>query len=836
MTLGRGLKTNSYRTMAAFEEITDVDADLHSGLRRRRDVVVSRPAYTEQSFQEQHTENIKEQVTLLTRLRRKAGKCSCTPSTVKKFFFSVIPILSWLPKYEIKSTLPRDLISGFTVGIFRIPHGMAHAILADVSPIYGLYTSFFPPLVYSIFGTSRQLSIGTFAVVSIMSGQAIDKVMEVIRQDRSEAPTKTITIPSVSSYTVGSEAAFNSSIGGDFPSSGGGVEGSTALFASGEEALLRAQIGALLALMVGVIQVSMSILRLGFVTCYLADPLVRGFTTGAAFHVFTSQFNKLFGVPVPRHSGILSLPKTYRDFFQNIHLTNVSAMINSMLGIFFLVIVKELQDKFKDKIKFPLPIELAVIIASTAASYAGDFTSQFGMPIVGEISSSAFSAPSIPPFGYMSILIADAFVIAIVAFSVSVSLSVIFAKRNKYEVSANQELLGYGTSNIFSSFFLCYPCSGSLSRSLLQDLGGGKTQIAGIVSVFPILLVLFLLTQFFQSLPVGCLAAIVVVALRGMFRQVKDLRDLWKFSKVDCMLWLVTCLAVILLGVDIGLGVGVAVAIFSVILRTQRPKCGIMGHIPNTDIYRDLSYYRAAEELPGLKIFRVNAPIYFANAEYIKESMYSITGVHPQKILQERAKKEKELAKAQVKYTKTSSVEEIQNGEIAIESHEMQPETHPGHNNGNNHEITTANAELLEAGTSSSRSMDESSEEEVDPTLVKTIILDFGAVSFVDAMGLSTLKVIVADYEKVQVDIIMANCRGPIRALLFKSGFLDLIGLDKIYITLHDAVLQNVDNEHHLLASPACRLVSDPGAVVKYHLAANEEPDRQLAETIDANI
>lgn len=92
----------------------------------------------------------------------------------------------------------------------------------------------------------------------------------------------------------------------------------------------------------------------------------------------------------------------------------------------------------------------------------------------------------------------------------------------------------------------------------------------------------------------------------------------------------------------------------------------------------------------------------------------------------------------------------------------MQPESHPGQNNGNNHEITTANAELLEAGTSSSRSMDESSssEEEVDPTLVKTIILDFGAVSFVDAMGLSTLKVIVADYEKVQVDIIMANCRG----------------------------------------------------------------------------
>lgn len=97
---------------------------------------------------------------------------------------------------------------------------------------------------------------GTFAVVSIMSGQAIDKVMEVIRQDRSEAPTKTLTVPSVSSYTVGSGGGMNSSIGGDFPSSGVGGGDSTALFASGEEALLRAQVGALLALMVGVIQVS----------------------------------------------------------------------------------------------------------------------------------------------------------------------------------------------------------------------------------------------------------------------------------------------------------------------------------------------------------------------------------------------------------------------------------------------------------------------------------------------------------------------------------------------------------------------------------------------------
>nr|XP_054750301.1 sulfate transporter-like [Lytechinus pictus] len=558
----------SDRMMAAFEEITDVDADLHSGLRRRGDVFVSRPAYSEQAFQEQHTENVKEPVSILTRIRRKAGRCSCSPSTVKKFICSVIPILSWLPKYDIKGLLPRDLISGMTVGIFRIPHGkfniiwihrflnhhfayflhfsvfltictpismalrsMAHAILADVSPIYGLYTSFFPAIVYAIFGTSRQLSIGTFAVVSIMSGQAIDKVMDVIEQERNQA----VTMPTASPYTVAPGGAVNSSSGGYSPTGEGAVGGATAIFAPGEEAILRAEIGALLAMIVGLIQVAMSVLRLGFVTCYLADPLVRGFTTGAAFHVFTSQFNKLFGVPVPRHSGIFALPKTYRDFFLNIHLTNVAAMINSTLGILFLVIVKELQDKFKDKIKFPLPIELAVIIASTTAAYAGDLSNRYGMPIVGEISTTSLPAPIMPPFRYTSIIISDAFVIAIVAFSVSVSLSVIFAKRNKYDVSSNQELLGYGSSNVLSSFFLCYPCSGSLSRSLLQDLGGGKTQIAGIVSTIPILLVLFLLTQFFQSLPVGCLAAIVVVALRGMFRQFKDIRDLWQFSRMDCV-------------------------------------------------------------------------------------------------------------------------------------------------------------------------------------------------------------------------------------------------------------------------------------------------------------
>ncbi|XP_071486645.1 prestin-like [Diadema antillarum] len=817
-------RTFGDKEMAAFEEVRDMDADLHSELRKRRNVYVSRPAYTEQSFQHEHEETIKEQVNIATRVRRGCGKMSLSCNTVKKFFISVVPILSWLPEYDLKGWLLSDIISGTTVGIFRIPLGMAHAILADLSPIYGLYTSFFPALVYAIFGTSRQLNIGTFAVVSIMAGTAIDKVMDERMKELSQSSVGP-TVPPIGGPTEASVTYGSSSP----PGSGGGLVS----FTPAEEMLERAKIGALLAMMVGMIQLTMGIFRLGFVTCYLAEPLVRGFTSGAAFHVFTSQFNKLFGVPVPRYSGPFALPKTYKYLFTHINQTNVCALINSFLVVLFLIIVKELQDRYKDKLKFPLPTELFVIIMSTVASYTGNLSKKYGMPIVGEISSSSLPAPFIPPMQYAHIIMSDAFVIAIVGFSISVSLTVIFAKRNKYEMSSNQELLGYGASNVLSGFFFCYPCSGSLSRTLLQDLAGGKTQIAGIISTIPILLVLFLLTQFFEALPVGCLAGIVVVALRGMFRQFRDIKELWKFSKIDCMLWIVTCSAVILLGVDIGLGVGVAVAIFSIVIRTQRPKCCIMGNIPETDIYRDLSYYDAAVEIPSIKIYRVNAPVYFANAEFVKQRMYSLTGINPPKILQERAKEERKEASNQAKYNKNNKNSNNRDS-TPEDGQELQTVSADVKTNDDIEDETEINTEAITPQNSSLETglvRTNNHQNHRSTSLVKTIIMDFGAVSFVDAMGLSTLKVIIADYEKVDIDVVLANCRGPIRALMYKSGFLDLIGLDKIYVTLHDAVLHSVDSGHQLLSSR--RSVPDPAAVVMYRLNSTEaEESPELTEDV----
>ena len=119
--------------MAAFEEIYDTDADLHSELRKRRNVFVNRPAYTEEEFQSKHHQTVKEKAPLRTRVKRKVAKCSFSLGTIKKFVFSVVPILSWLPSYDVKNALPRDLMSGVTVGIFRIPHGKLIACVDSYS-------------------------------------------------------------------------------------------------------------------------------------------------------------------------------------------------------------------------------------------------------------------------------------------------------------------------------------------------------------------------------------------------------------------------------------------------------------------------------------------------------------------------------------------------------------------------------------------------------------------------------------------------------------------------------------------------------------------------------
>ena len=216
-------------------------------------------------------------------------KKTCKPSSrcIINQVFKRIPALEWLGNYKIKDYLLSDILSGITVAVVHIPQSMAYALLATVSPIYGLYTSFFPVLIYWLLGTSRQLSIGTFAVISLMVADTI-------------ADLETKYVPPIGfNYTQYLDDIVHQKsniINADN-------------FLSLDREKSRIMIMTANAFWIGVIQIVMFALRFGFITSYLSESFLNGFLTGSAVHVLTSQMKLIFGIKLTSYNGIGKIPK-----------------------------------------------------------------------------------------------------------------------------------------------------------------------------------------------------------------------------------------------------------------------------------------------------------------------------------------------------------------------------------------------------------------------------------------------------------------------------------------------------------------------------------------------
>lgn len=512
------------------------------------------------------------------------SQCSCSVSCLISLLSSVFPVLAWLPKYKLEYLIP-DVIAGFTISILHIPQGMAYGILASVSAENGLYVSFFPVLIYFLLGTSKHISIGTFAVVSLMLSGAVYSTDAVVSRDDRNVTT-----------------AFTNGTSGDdefWPPT-------------------HLEIVTTIALTVGLWQLFMGIFRLGSLTVVLSDQLISGFSTGAACHVAVSQMKDLFGINVGRYSGPLKLVYMLKDVFMNIVHANSATIIVSCVAIFLLAVFKEQIDgRLKGRLKMPIPIDLIVVVLATTASYFGKFNQHYSVAIMENI-PTGLPAPVVPRFDIMKMLIGDSFAIAMVAFAVSLSMAKLLSKKHKYLIRPNQELLALGCANIFASFFACYPCSASLSRSLVQEKTGGKTQIAGLVSCVILLVVLLALAPMFYDLPKCILSCVILVALKGMFLQVTDFFKAWGISKLDALIWLFTFLSTVFLDVIYGLVVGVLFSILSVIARTVIPAKTFLGRLPDTDIYLDMKRYSMAQEVKGVKILHFESALYFINRELFK--------------------------------------------------------------------------------------------------------------------------------------------------------------------------------------------------------------------------
>ncbi|XP_076357451.1 prestin-like isoform X5 [Tachypleus tridentatus] len=616
--------------------------------------------------------------------------CSCTGKCVIRLFFVFFPIIHWLPQYRPREYLLNDLVSGFTILILHIPQGMAYGLLASVDPVNGLYVSFFPVLVYFLMGTSRHISVGTFAVVSLMISSAVSKLgaVDSYKHNASHVEQENTSEAVVAMKTY-----------------------ETSWPPSKEEAI-----------------VALSL------------------TTG--------------------------LFQTYIDIFSVLGMANPATVIISAIAIFVLALVKEqINARFRKKLKMPVPIDLIVVVISTVASYLGNFNKNFGVEIMGHI-PTGIPEPVPPRSDLLAPLATDAIAIAIVSYAVALSLAKIFAKRNKYTIDPNQELIALGTANTVSSCFSCFPCAASLSRSLVQERTGGCTQVAGLVSSVLMLVVLLVLAPMFYSLPKCILSCVILVALKGMFMQFLDVKTIWSVSRVDAWIWIVTFLSVVLLDVDLGLLTGVIFSILTVIYRSVNPHQTVLGVIPDTEVYLDKKRYsksgykfiqasqydscgneacttreihnslfrkqcNMSEEIPGIKIFHFGSALYFMNRHVFLSAL--------KKISVDRTSEEVLL------------VDDLLIGEVSDS-----------------------------AGKYLRRTKERK---------LHHIVIDCSSISYLDATGVEVILEIIKEMKKNEIAISLAACSVPMYELLDRSGFFSKVTLPVIFPTIHDAVLYAQDQD-----------------------------------------
>ncbi|XP_058060791.1 solute carrier family 26 member 10-like [Anopheles bellator] len=491
---------------------------------------------------------------------------------------TVFPFLTWLPEYSWSRDLLRDLVCGCTVAVMHIPQGIGYALLANVPPVVGIYMAFFPVLVYFLFGTSRHISMGTFAVVSIMVGKT------------------------VLAYSGTSE-------GEDEPEH-------TAL-----------EVATALGFVVGVMQLIMCLLRLGVISFLLSETLVSGFTTGAAIHVVTSQIKDLLGLTLPSVGSMFEIVKTYIEIFKQITNVNWAAIVISAITIVVLVFNEYLKPKVAKWSVIPIPIELIAVIAGTLLSRYLELRERYTLKTIENI-PTGLPAPSLPDFSLMTTVIVDSIPVAMVGYTVSVSMALIFAKRENYEIGFNQELFAMGAGNVVGSFFSCFPFAASLSRSSIQYTVGGRTQIASVISCGLLAIVLLWVGPFFEPLPRCVLAGIIVVSLKGLLMQVTQLKGFWRQSPIDGMVWILTFLSVVAFAIDIGLLVGIVLSICCIFFRALKPYTCLLGNVPNTDIYLDLNRYEGLVEYPGMKIFHYCGALNFASRAAFKNTVCETLGIN----------------------------------------------------------------------------------------------------------------------------------------------------------------------------------------------------------------
>ncbi|KAI8532260.1 hypothetical protein RHMOL_Rhmol11G0199400 [Rhododendron molle] len=417
---------------------------------------------------------------------------------------ALFPILDWGRDYNLSKFIG-DLIAGLTIASLAIPQDIGYAKLANLDPQYGLYSSFVPPLVYAFMGSSRDIAIGPVAVVSLLLGTLLQNEID---------PSNKVEYQRL---------AF------------------TATFFA------------------GITQVTLGVLRLGFLIDFLSHAAIVGFMAGAAITIGLQQLKGFLGITTfTKKTDIISVMRSV--------LTSVHHGVNH--------------------------IKKGVNPASANQIY---FTG-----------------------GYLLKGFRIGVVAGMIALTESIAIGRTFAAMKDYELDGNKEMVALGTMNVIGSMTSCYVATGSFSRTAVNFTAGCNTAVSNIVMSFVLLLTLLVITPLFKYTPNAVIASIIISAVIGLI-DIEAMILIWKIDKLDFIACMGAFFGVVFVSVEIGLLIAVGISFAKILLQVMRPRTALLGKLPMTSVYRNIQQYPDATKVPGILIVRVDSAIYFSNSNYVKE-------------------------------------------------------------------------------------------------------------------------------------------------------------------------------------------------------------------------
>ncbi|KAL5729344.1 putative sulfate transporter 3.5 [Ranunculus cassubicifolius] len=475
-----------------------------------------------------------------------------------------VPIFEWLPKYNFR-LFRYDLLAGITITSLAIPQGISYAKLAQIPPLIGLYSSVVPPLIYAIFGSSKDLAVGNVAAASLLLAAEIGKAVH-----STDDPVLFLHLVFTATFIT------------------------------------------------GVFQAILGIFRLGILIDFLSHSVIVGFMSGTAVIISLQQLKGVFGLKkFTKETNVVAVLKSV---FSQVHEWHWESAVMGILFLSFLLATRYVKKK-KPKLFWVNAIApmVTVIVGCVFAYFA--HADDHGIKTVGPLNKGlnplTIKFITFDP-KYLPVVLKAGILTGTLALAEGIAIGRSFGMLKNYQIDGNKEMIAYGLMNIGGSFTSCYLTTGPFSKSAVNSNAGAKTAMPNVVMAICMMLTLLFIAPLFSYTPLVALSAIIMAAMFGLI-DYEEMYRLFKVDKFDFVIAMSAFLGVVFLSMDIGVMISVALSIVRALLYISRPAVSIVKRMPNSTLYRDGQQYPSASGVPGIVVLKLGSPLYFANSSYVKE-------------------------------------------------------------------------------------------------------------------------------------------------------------------------------------------------------------------------